>query len=216
MNKFDHFYRLHYQTCLAEVTCYSDIIQNKTILDIGSNIGLFSLAIVNTLTYKSIHLFEPSKELISYSQTLLSKFQNIYYNNVGLGDNLEQKVLYKNLGDNIGWNTVLTKDPNQHGDFYNYMETEVIDVVCLDNYYKNITDIGFIKIDVEGYERQVIDGSLCLIEKFKPFLLIEVGWGMSHPEWDLNKLTYNKLFDIGYETINFHSSNTENVLFIPK
>ena len=35
-------------------------------------------------------------------------------------------------------------------------------------------DIGFIKIDVEGHEKNVIQGGLDTIKKNKPVLLIEI------------------------------------------
>jgi len=35
-------------------------------------------------------------------------------------------------------------------------------------------NIGFIKIDVEGHEKEVIEGSKNLIKKFKPILLVEI------------------------------------------
>ena len=34
--------------------------------------------------------------------------------------------------------------------------------------------ISFIKIDVEGHEKEVIDGSINIIKKYKPTLLVEI------------------------------------------
>jgi len=216
MDRVSAFCELHYPSCLKSVTTYQDIIKNKDILDIGSNIGLFAKAVAETTSYKSIHLFEPSIDLFEKSKAILNNFQNIHYNNVGIGDSNCTGTLYKDPGSNIGWNTILTKDPNQQNGFHNYLTPEQITVVKLDDYYKDIDNIDFIKIDVEGYERHVIEGSFNLIKKFKPFLFVEVGWGMRHPEWHLNNLTYNKLFDIGYEYVDFHPTDTQDILFIPK
>lgn len=36
-----------------------------------------------------------------------------------------------------------------------------------------LTDISYIKIDVEGYERKVLKGALETIKKYKPILVIE-------------------------------------------
>lgn len=215
MDRFESFYINHYPTCLNTVKNLRDVIQNKVILDVGSNIGLFAKAIIETTSYREIHLFEPSTELFEKSKLVLSGFHNIHYNNVGLGDLDISETLYKDPGSNIGWNTILTKDPNQLSDFYKNLNSEKVKIVRLDEYYKDIEDIGFIKIDVEGYERHVIEGALSLIEKFKPYLLVEVGWGMRHPEWDLNITTYEKLFDLGYERINFHPTETQDILFVP-
>lgn len=50
------------------------------------------------------------------------------------------------------------------------MEKHLCKVIKLDEYYKNINNIDFIKIDVEGYEAYVIEGSFELIKKFKPYI----------------------------------------------
>ena len=53
-----------------------------------------------------------------------------------------------------------------------------------------------------------------IIKKYKPYILIEVGWGTNHPNWEQCKKQYNKLFDIGYKKINFNNY-TEDILFEP-
>lgn len=214
MDRYESFFVQHYPTCLRSVLTLRNTIKDKVVLDIGSNIGLFSKAIAETTSYKALHLFEPSVEMFEKSKILLSGFQNVYFNNIGLSDVDRDEILYKDRGSNIGWNTMLTKDPNQFDGFHNNLEAETVKVVRLDEY--SIDEVGFIKIDVEGYERHVIEGGLSLIEKFKPYLLVEVGWGMQHPEWEQNAATYEKLFDIGYERVSFHPTATQDVLFVPK
>jgi hypothetical protein len=82
-NKVNNF-RMHYYNCELIVKKYSKYIKNNHILDIGSNVGFFSEAILKNINYKSIHLFEPSKEYFEYSKHLLLKYNNIYFNNYGL------------------------------------------------------------------------------------------------------------------------------------
>lgn len=216
MDKFDYFKSIHYPNCINTVNQFKEVINNKTIIDVGSNIGLFSMAVAELVNYNSIHLFEPSKELFEKSKILLKDYPNIYYNNFGLSDQECDQFLYKSTNENIGWNTMLTKDPNQGVDFFKNLQPEIVKNVTLDSYYKNIEDIGFIKIDVEGFERHVILGALALIEKFKPFILVEVGWGKNHPEWDQNYSVYQKIFDLGYKPIEFSPTETQDVLFVPR
>ena len=54
--------------------------------------------------------------------------------------------------------------------------TPNIHVTTLDHYVKrkNINRIDLIKIDVEGYELNVLRGGIKSIEKFKPILFIEL------------------------------------------
>ena len=82
----------------------------------------------------------------------------------------------------------------------------------LDDY--EIDTVNFIKIDVEGFEDKVLEGGIDLISKHKPYILVEVGWGTKHPNWENCEKQYNKLFDIGYKKIIF-KDYTEDILFEP-
>jgi hypothetical protein len=82
----------------------------------------------------------------------------------------------------------------------------------LDNY--QIDNVDFIKIDVEGYEHKVLEGGINLISKYKPYILIEVGWGTKHPNWKECEKQYNILFEIGYKKVIF-KNYTEDILFEP-
>lgn len=215
-DKYFNFLNNYYSICLELVLENSNHLKNAVIIDVGSNIGIFAKCIAETLPYNHIHLFEPSKEYLEESKKILEKFSNITFNNCGLSDVNNELILYKSKDDNIGWNTLYEKDPLQDKSFLNRMNIESVKVVKLDDYYKDIEKIDFIKIDVEGYERNVLEGSWGLIEKFKPYILVEVAWGINHPDWELNKKTYEKLFSLGYEKIDLDSiENTKDVLFKP-
>jgi len=216
-SKYETFISMHSQSCLDLISNYKSNLKDKVIIDVGSNIGLFAKSIAENISYNHIHLFEPCIEYLNKSKTLLKNFKNITYNNIALGDCKEEKTLYKSKDSNIGWNTLYDKDPNQNENFFNEMNSEIVSTVRLDDYYKDIKQIDFIKIDVEGYERNVLEGSWNLIQKFKPHILIEVGWGINHPDWNLNKKTYEKLFSLGYEKFDLDSiQNTQDILFKPK
>ena len=199
--------------CNRMVLNYQQYLENSDILDIGSNIGLFSLALCKNVKYKSIHLFEPCNQYLSYSKNLLEKYNNLQFNNVGLSNKSHLMSLYKD-SSNLGWNTFLKIDPNQPPDFYTKKLSEECHLEKLDDYYRDISNIDFIKMDVEGYEGYALEGSLELIQKFKPYILVEVGWGINHPHWKYNESIYNKIFDIGYERVEF-SAGTQDILFKP-
>lgn len=215
MNKYNDFIINHSKNCRDLVFEYADYLRDKVVIDIGSNIGLFARSLAENLPYSQIHLFEPSLEYFNKSKELLKDYKNIVYNNFAVGDLAEEKILYKS-DSNIGWNTLYKKDPNQDEKFFEKMIAESVKIVKLDDYYRDIEKIDFIKIDVEGYERNVLEGSWNLIEKFKPYILIEVAWGKNHPDWHLNKKSYEKLFSLGYERFDLDSIEiTKDIIFKP-
>jgi FkbM family methyltransferase len=194
--------------------------KDSIIFDIGSNIGLFSLAICKLDKYSKLYLFEPVSEYLSFSKNLLSSYKNIEFENIALGDEIHDDVIYKDKADNIGWNTLYKNDPFQPNNIIpvNHMDSESVKVDTLTNYCikNNIQKIDFIKIDVEGYEFKVLSGFFEFLKtmKHKPYLYIEVGWGTKHPEWNTVKNIYDQLFLIGYKPITF-SHVTEDILFKP-
>jgi len=196
------------------------ITQDSVIFDIGSNIGMFSLAICESTKYNTLYLFEPSRELIDYSKEKLAGYPNVHFINKGVGSTNESLILYKNTDSNIGWNSYYQKDPLQPGGVLpiNKMEQEDTVVITLDTFcdQNQISNIDFVKIDVEGMEFKVLEGFLLTLQRLdkKPYLYVEVGWGTAHPEWDLVNSVYEKIFDLGYNRVTF-TDKTEDVLFIP-
>ena len=212
MKTLINFENSYYKTCENNVIFLKNLLKDKDIIDIGSNIGLFSLAICKNINFNTINLFEPAKDYFDYSKELLKKYDNIDYHNIALGNKEDNGVLFKNPGENIGWNTLYTKDPMQNNNFINKMIKEKVLIKKLDNY--NFKNIDFIKIDVEGYECEVLKGAMDTIKKFKPYIFIEVSWGTNHPNWDENKKIYNEIFEIGYEKLIF-KDKTEDLLLKP-
>jgi len=208
VKKFEY----HKKNCEKMVDTLKSLLEGSDIIDAGSNVGFFSQSIAEMVKYSSIHLFEPSKEYCEYSAEALQNYKNIYINNFGLGDTAETKILYKSPTENLGWNTFLEADPYQkNNSFLDKMIKEECVIKRLDDY--KIDNVDFIKIDVEGFEHKVISGGLNLIQKFKPVLFVEVGWGVNHPNWSECEKVYNKLFEIGYKKVNF-GPHTQDVLFV--
>ena len=142
-------------------------IKNKIVIDIGANIGSFSLYAA-ALGAKKVYAFEPVKA----TYELLK--ENIRNNNFGdiiipinkaLGEKEETKqIFFSNAGD-VGatMNQQMRKDN---------VKSINIDIIPLDKFIKEnkISRVDFIKMDVEGYEEQVLLGAKETIKKWKPIL----------------------------------------------
>ena len=137
--------------------CSSD----KNILDIGAHTGTYAISLAHLCN--KVYAFEP-QQMTYYAlcgSVALSNIHNINCMKYGLGSDSQVGIQTLNIvsddgvgstlhggggaGDNTNTNT-------------NIMKTESIEVKTLDRF--NITNISFIKMDVEGNELNVLLGSL--------------------------------------------------------
>ena len=133
------------------------------VCDIGAFIGDHTIFYSNAVGEKGkVYAFEPSKEAFECLDYNLNYKPNTFVYNMALG-NTKGYVSTNEVEDNAGMN------------FITESEKGVI-LDTLDNFVENnnITQIDFIKIDVEGYELEVLKGAEKSINKFKPTLLIEL------------------------------------------
>lgn len=134
------------------------------IFDIGGNIGMYSSIVCNDFPCAEVHVFEPSKK---HFQVLVDRL-NIYtdrchLNNFGLGSVKEIRTLYKD--SEITGSATLIKRKLQE-DMNIAEEVEIRDLPGY-LYDKEISDIDFIKIDVEGWEYPIVTTLMPLLEKSK-------------------------------------------------
>ena len=153
--------------------------QNLTILDVGSNIGMFSLCYASIFKEAEIHSFEPVSFIYNdLCQNLkinpaLSKKINTY--NFGFSNCLEKKQLSIPV-------------PEQHERYRDNLDNRLFSIfgrgkekfeaqfMPIDHWIDKfkISAVDFIKIDVEGYEYLVLEGSIKTLNLFKPIVMFEL------------------------------------------
>lgn len=148
----------------------NDIRKAQTIFDIGANNATSSLFFANLNTDASILAFEPHPA--TYENALeniaLNSFTNIRLFNFGLGNANNSVQLYEVDPTNNGMNRVLPINSD-------YPSTE-IHIRTLDSFIdeEKISAVSLLKIDVEGYEYQVLKGGEQSLKKYLPLLFIEL------------------------------------------
>lgn len=151
---------------------FKNIQQGFLILDVGVNFGetLLNFAKLTGNT-GTVYGFEPMP--FTYKKCRhnvgLNDFKNIVVENLALSNSMEKLVINDPLNGNSG-GTYVSKITVA-------AENKItINAITLDDYVieKDLKKIDFIKIDVEGYETNVLLGALNVIQKFKPILYIEV------------------------------------------
>ncbi|MGD1840930.1 MAG: FkbM family methyltransferase [Thermonemataceae bacterium] len=148
----------------------------EIILDIGANIGQTALEI-NKDRQKhtdSFHIicFEPYPENYTKLQInfKLNETQHIKAEKLGLGIAPKKVRMYKDCATNSGGNRMVYNASE------NTLDVEEVEITSLDNYLtsNNLHQVDFIKIDVEGYEYEVLKGATNTLKQIKPKLFIEL------------------------------------------
>jgi FkbM family methyltransferase len=146
-------------------------VKSKNLLDVGANVGHHS--IFASLHYNNVISFEPFP--VFYQQILnqieLNGIKNIRAFNIALSDNNETLLYYapKQDQENKGTGSFV-KDYNSKLVASIYLNLVRGDDFLLSN---DIRGVGVVKIDVEGFESQVILGLNKTIEINRPVVIFE-------------------------------------------
>lgn len=150
----------------------------STIVDVGAQYGDFALLCSKIYNVARVFSFEPLPRNygIMTENLKLNNTRNITLYNYGLG-NIDGKIMSSFTHNMI----------NNFGDG----KEQVIELKRLDDF--EIRDIDLMKIDVEGFEVDVLQGSMETIKKFHPKIIIE-----THTK-ELKRKVIEALSRIGYK-----------------
>ena len=155
------------------------ILNDPIIFDVGSHKGKLSKLMQDIYENAIIYCFEPNK---SMNDALKKIGNNIKVYNYALGEKKEEKQILINKIDLT--NTLSTINENSlYLKIKNFILAkskkdsvyETIQVISLENFCveKKIKYIDFLKLDVEGYEYNVLLGAKNIIKNVK-FIMLEV------------------------------------------
>ena len=170
------FYTLSNQNRPYEEETSDILIDNlkkdDTFIDVGANNGYFSL-LASTLVGKKgrVFAFEPNPRAINKlkKSIKLNKFKNIKAFNIALGSRNTIKKLYLSTIED-GLNSFVNKQ-----DTKGFIKSQIKKLDSLN--IKN--KIDFIKIDVEGYELDVLKGSKRVLMYNNPIIIFEYNPGIT-------------------------------------
>ena len=189
----------------------------KWILDVGANKGDVSEAALKKYPSSKVICFEPvSSTYLKLEQKLLKKYpERVFLYKSGLADIAGTTEI--NLTNFHGANSIKSqsgfhKALNPH---IREVEKETISLVRLDDIFKDFpTDhIDIMKIDVEGFEKNVIDGGMAVISERVDNIIIEASF-MRDPNWESQSfyVISSILYEIGFRLINIYDVHRTNEL----
>lgn len=162
----------------STLKAYSSIInQGDIVFDIGANIGSHTLPLAHLVGVSGrVFSFEPTQ--FAYKKQLCNLALN-----PGLNERVvaEQIMLVRSNSSNVpeevhsSW--PLTKTQNLHAGHLGALKsTSGARAISLDSYVQmsSINRMDFIKLDVDGYELDVLSGATQCIAKFRPIILLEL------------------------------------------
>ena len=164
------------------------------ILDIGANLGFYSLLFSSLAPNGKIFSFEPSTtNFEKLSENIeLNKRINIKIFKMAISNKIGNSKLYlagkENLND--GGNFI---DENKKNYDFKTIEFENVQTDTLDNFLDKKIPFQLAKIDTEGHEINVLKGMTYLLENNLKFLLIETDTNFNEISLFLDKYNFKVL-----------------------
>jgi FkbM family methyltransferase len=150
--------------------------KENIVLDVGANIGCTAILLGDLA--QIVYAFEPSPTTFNFLQknTERSGLQNITIHNLGLGSEAGEFSLTYSPDNRSGG--FVSNHTKTGGSFV----TETIAIQPLDGIFDSLLlpGLDFIKIDVEGYEGNVINGARRTLSSYRPVVVLELN------HWCLN------------------------------
>ena len=136
-------------------------------IDVGANIGLMSVFTANKFPKAKIIAFEaqPDTFVLLKENIAINNIVSIDARHCALGNENGNVSIYDNWQINRGGASIVVKDTNSNA--------HLVKIQTLDNAIGD-TLTEMIKIDVEGFELEVLKGAQHTIRKYLPVIIVEI------------------------------------------
>ncbi len=142
-------------------------VRPRTVIDVGANIGQFSVAAAHLFDNVTIHCFEPLPACLEALRRNTRKLANLKIYPVALGEAEGAGVFHVNSHSHSS--SMLPLAAAHRAAFPEAREVETIDIVLstLDRIFEHseLTRPVMLKLDVQGYEAETIRGGVNTLER---------------------------------------------------
>ena len=187
-----------------------DSKDSDVVVDVGANVGYYTRMASRLVGGAGVVLaFEPMPAAYRLLQMNSADLSNVCLFSTALGDKIGETAFYiRKNGDTSS----LTPDPSA--------QAVQVQMSTADNMLMKYSRIDFMKIDVEGFELEVLHGSKAILSKYRPIVCFELLEGYAKERnisledfmAFFNKLDYClKWIDHSDTEINLVSDNPSNM-----
>jgi FkbM family methyltransferase len=152
--------------------------ENDTVIDVGANVGLHTVAFARSAVNGQVLVFEPVAEMAERTSLncALNGLKNVKLFNHALGEVTgEAKINVNVAGLGMEGTSSLLITAHVKSRPENYQPC-IVPVRRLDDVIAEVEPVGrvsFIKIDTEGFEPKVLLGGMETIRKHRPTMIVE-------------------------------------------
>lgn len=162
INQFGFYEKEQLEILFEFLAPLRPFFERGTAFDIGANIGNHSVYFSSI--FHAVHAFEPNPYTFALLSFNAQWANNVVVHNYGLGDEKGRFPLGESA-ENVGRSSIKYAS---HGDTTVEISVELLDGAGLD-----VSGLCFIKMDVEGFEPNVVKGGLGVIKAQQPLIVFE-------------------------------------------
>lgn len=178
--------------------------KHPVVIDVGANIGTFTVQVAKILEESEgvLYAFEPQRQIFQMlnGNLALNSIDNVFTFQYAVGNKTDKITIPKvNYYQPASFGSIGLKDDfGDIGQELDFGNGEKVPLVTLDTQLNHLENIDVIKIDVEGMEKEVVEGSLNIIRKHRPLIYLEYikqpneGKDISDLLQSLNYIIYKK------------------------
>ncbi|EKE02187.1 MAG: FkbM family methyltransferase [uncultured bacterium] len=150
------------------LNCFSKVLSSGIIFDIGANKGNWTRKILEMNNNYIIHCFEPSKECFEDLHKADLPYNKVFLHNLALSNQVGEAELYNFSSESelssLHLRKTVVNSLNLEVSSTYKINLETVDNICKSH---NINEISLLKIDTEGNEKNVLEGSIELLKSNK-------------------------------------------------
>jgi FkbM family methyltransferase len=196
------------------------------IIDIGASDGISANFFSKNLNVNKIYCYEPHKYFIKKLIIYKKKNKKIILKKYGISYKQIKKIVYYpiikffNITFPLLTYTYYNKDLLKKQiklDFYNHKKITIDKTTLKLKKFKNINNkIDLIKIDVNGFELDVVKGILNQIKRDRPVIVIENNSQINKINIILKKIRYKKFYSENLEFKKHKNQKVLDIFYLPQ